>query len=308
MANIATKSLLVIASAAILAAGIVLNKKQKQKKKNNNNHNNNESIVSSQVQQNEEQISEVGVTQTSQQVINQTQINNNEDSSSIYSVDFINRVNKELKAFQETQMPLSFEVLMTITEAGFKLCAQQYSLNQQKNRVERRRVFNNPQQYTLSILEFNNELETLINQKQLDICSKLRISSEIYENSFILQFQTQAALERFIVFQLTLRQKLIASIPSKKELSEQQLAQVANIQLKKLDDINFFQNYLKTLQGDDLQFGSVIITVLLSDIVYQQLGFEEEDILKAVLAYPILKNQLSLIQQKVQALMENCLQ
>ncbi|CAK73429.1 unnamed protein product (macronuclear) [Paramecium tetraurelia] len=305
MGNKVPKASIMIGGAAITAVALILN--QRRQRKNSNKGQN--QLEQTQTEQfNEEQVPQEQTSQNVQQVINSTENQNPEDSNSIDSISFINRVNKELKAFQEQQVPLSFDVLMKITEAGFKLVARNYSQMQNKNRNERRQLLNIPQQYTLKVLEFNNELEILINQNQLDICKKLRISSEIYENSFVLQFQTQAALERFIVFQFSMRQQLIASIPSQKEINESQLAQVADIQLKKLDDIQFFKNYLQQLQGEDQQFSSIIITVLLSDIVYQQLGFEEEDILKAVLAYPVLKNQLSLIQQKVQAVMEMCFQ
>ncbi|CAD8151034.1 unnamed protein product [Paramecium octaurelia] len=315
MGNQVPKASIIIGGVAITAVLILNSRRQKrninQLEQSQQEQNNEVPIPQQQSQQeqnNEEQIPQEQPFQNAQQVVNQPVNQNDEDSNSIDSVSFINRVNRELKAFEEKQVPLSFEVLTKITEAGFRLVARNYSQMQQKNRDERRQLLYNPQLYTLKVLEFNNELEILINQMQLDVCTKLRISSEIYENSYVLQFQTQVALERFIVFQLSMRQQLIASIPSQKEINESQLAQVVDIQLKKLDDIQYFKNYLQQLQGEDQQFSSIIITVLLSDIVYQQLGFEEEDILKAVHAYPVLKNQLGLIQQKVQAVMEMCFQ
>ncbi|CAD8067649.1 unnamed protein product [Paramecium sonneborni] len=315
MGNKVTKPQLIIGGVVVVTiGGFIYQKKQNEKRSNELKSSQQIEAIENEgktIIQNPSQVvvqSQQDVIPTPPQITNNIQIKEEEDPSSIYGVNFINKVNKELKAYQEQRIPLSFEVLIKITEAGFKQATKPYSQNQQRNRIERRKVINSPQQYVNCVLEFNNQLEALINEKQLDICSKLRISSEIYENSFMMQFENEAAIQQLIFFQLSQRQQLIASIPSQKDISESDLAQVINLQLKKLDDVTFFQKYLQTLQGEDQQLGSIVITILLSDIVYNQFGFEEEDILKAILAYPMLKNQLAQIQQKVQIVFENCLQ
>lgn len=174
---------------------------------------------------------------------------------------------------------LTLETIAHVSDAVIKFASGDFIELTESDRANRRAVKNDLQKYIEIWNEYTRRLEEIVDSAQKNILSELNITEKDWEDSNTY-YMSQNNNE-LLMLHATLPQRLKAAVTSKKNLNADEFKNVLRAQIKGLESeaekLPEIQNFVK--QAEET---APIIQNRVNDMVYEEYGIEEEDILASM--------------------------
>ncbi|CAD8078612.1 unnamed protein product [Paramecium sonneborni] len=228
-----------------------------------------------------------------QEDIQQTEISSNHDIQ-------LQQIKEQIQV-EYTGDKLSFDTIGQILEKSIDLCKKEYIQITLGNRKQRRdaRTQSNSQLYQQLVLQYNEQVENLLEQKKIKLFTSLSISEEVFQES-VMFLMDQGYFQQFFIIQATIKQKIKEAIPSTKILSLEQLKQILDYQVQIITNKPIdLASMIQTLSNNQetQQLIPLAVNTILADYCFEKFQIEEEDLIK------MMQNPENYADQKMQKLM-----
>ncbi|CAD8156793.1 unnamed protein product [Paramecium octaurelia] len=197
---------------------------------------------------------------------------------------------------------LTMNTIIQIFQRALDLTKPEYRQITLDNRKQRReaKAKSNNQLYQQMVLDYNEQVENLIEKKQIELCQYLQISEEVLQES-VMSLMEGGQIQQFFMIQATLRQQIKESIPSKITLSVDDLKKVISYQIQILTKKpKVLVQMIQTLSANQetQQLIPMAINTILGDYCYEEFQLEEEDLMV------MMQNQNNFTDQTIQNLLQ----
>ncbi|CAD8101762.1 unnamed protein product [Paramecium primaurelia] len=183
---------------------------------------------------------------------------------------------------------ISISTITQILEKSLDLAKDDYSQITIENRKQRRAIRKSQNdQYQQMVLDYNEQVENLLEKKQMEICDFLQIKETEFQDS-VMSLMERGFYQQFFMIQASIRQKIKDSLPSTKEITFEMLKQIIKFQIQVLkQQPQELKQIIQNLSANQetQQLIPLAINTILGDLVYEKFQIEEEDMMK------ILQNQ-----------------
>ncbi|CAD8182866.1 unnamed protein product [Paramecium pentaurelia] len=197
------------------------------------------------------------------------------------------QVVKSIQVERQGQL-IQISTITQILEKSLDLAKDEYSQITIENRKKRRAIRKSENaQYQQMVLDYNEQVENLLEKKQMEICDFLQIKETEFQDS-VMSLMERGFYQQFFMIQASIRQKIKDSLPSTKEITFDMLKKIINFQIQVLKQQpqelkQIIQNL--SVNQETQQLIPLAINTILGDLVYEKFQIEEEDMMK------ILQNQ-----------------
>ncbi|CAK59689.1 unnamed protein product (macronuclear) [Paramecium tetraurelia] len=178
---------------------------------------------------------------------------------------------------------ISIATITQILDKSLDLAKDEYAVITTENRQRRRAIRRSRQgEYQKMVLDYNEQVENLLEKKQMEICEFLQIREDVFQES-VMSLMERGFYQQFFMIQASIRQKIKDSISSTKEITYEQLKKIINYQIQVLNQQpQELREIINNLSGNQetQQLIPLAINTILGDLVYEKFQIEEEDMMK----------------------------
>eukprot|EP01017_Pseudomicrothorax_dubius_P051122 TRINITY_DN9782_c0_g1_i3.p1 TRINITY_DN9782_c0_g1~~TRINITY_DN9782_c0_g1_i3.p1 ORF type:complete len:257 (-),score=45.70 TRINITY_DN9782_c0_g1_i3:38-808(-) len=144
-----------------------------------------------------------------------------------------------------------------------------------KHRNNRRKNFNNPDEYAKAYHEFIQEFDNLTEEVRVGICQQNGIADEDYMQSFM--FYLENGDQEMVMVQESFGELMVGYVPSTKSLTKTQIIEAFTYQcdLVKVEMQSLISNptfSMMLMQAPEIIMG--IFRIRVNDLVYQRFGYD----------------------------------
>ncbi|CAD8062201.1 unnamed protein product [Paramecium primaurelia] len=179
---------------------------------------------------------------------------------------------------------LTMNSINQILQKSMDLAKPEYAIITLENRKQRREAKSkfNSQLYQQLVLDYNEQVENLIERKQSEFCQSLQITEDIFQES-VMQLMENGQFQQFFMIQASLRQHIKEAIPSTKTLTLDQLKQIISYQIEIISsNPKDLAQMIQTLSAsqETQQLIPLAVNTIIADYCYEKFQIEEEDMMK----------------------------
>ncbi|CAD8120501.1 unnamed protein product [Paramecium sonneborni] len=206
---------------------------------------------------------------------------------------------------------ISITTITQILEKSLDLAKEEFSQITLDNRKKRREIRkSNKAQYRQMVLDYNEQVENLLEKKQMEICEFLNISEDVFQES-VMSLMERGFYQQFFMIQASIRQKIKDSLPPTKNINEDQLKKIIQFQVEQLKkQPQELKDIIANLSENQetQQLIPLAINTILGDYVYEKFEIEEEDMIKmlqnqAYFSDPSMQKAMMELEQAMYQLM-----
>ncbi|CAD8119220.1 unnamed protein product [Paramecium sonneborni] len=220
------------------------------------------------------------------------------------------QVVRQIQVERQGQL-ISLTTITQILEKSLDLAKDEYSQLTLENRKIRRKIRKSQSaQYQQMVLNYNEQVENLLEKKQMEICEVLNISEDVFQES-VMSLMERGFYQQFFMIQASIRQKIKDSLPSTKDITEDLLMKIIHFQIEQLNEQPKELKDIITNLSENQETQQLIplaINTILGDYVYEKFEIEEEDMIKilqnqAYFSDPSMQNAMMQLEQAMYQLM-----
>ncbi|CAD8206466.1 unnamed protein product [Paramecium octaurelia] len=251
-------------------------------------------------------------TNSQQQDVQQITLNcSNSKGIQIQGYDqLFQQVVKSISVEKQGQL-ISIATITQILDKSLDLAKDEYAIITTENRKIRRALRKaNRNGYQKMVLDYNEQVENLLEKKQMEICDFLQIKEEVFQES-VMSLMERGFYQQFFMIQASIRQKIKDSLPSTREITYAELKQIIDFQIQVIrQQPKELKDMIANLSGNQetQQLIPLAINTILGDLVYEKFQIEEEDMMKmfqnqSLFNDPSLQQAMSQLEEAMYQLM-----
>ncbi|KAM3141808.1 hypothetical protein pb186bvf_006130 [Paramecium bursaria] len=220
--------------------------------------------------------------QITEQIIQKQEEQSKGNNKYGFKIEKLNEIASQIQIMHipQTKDLISIKTYQQIVEGSVDLAESEFVRLTIDNRKQRREIlYTDSTKYIQSLMDYVNDIESLLMKAQEDICKKIDISQQILEQSEMLLLERGLGQHVFML-QATARQRIKDKLPKQKQISMNNTKDIIRYQIKLLNERQeLLLDVLSKLPNtqESGQLVPMVLNLVMGDLIYEEYSYEEED-------------------------------